>query len=172
MHLGYAEPLVRPEFRRQGVGTLLLNAVVEAMRERRRTTLIIETHKPLDAESSPGWSFLGRHGFTPGILDLHRVLELPVSTDRLAESTLAVEPRQRGYRLVTWQERTPDEWVEGVCAMQSAFNDEAPSGELELEPEVWDEERLRGGEEGPMVAINDALGFRPVEHVAEMQRKL
>jgi hypothetical protein len=27
-------------------------------------------------------------------------------------------------------------------------------------------------ENGPMVAINDALGFRPVEYVAEMQRKL
>jgi hypothetical protein len=27
-------------------------------------------------------------------------------------------------------------------------------------------------ENGPMVQINDAIGFRPVEHVAEMQRKL
>ncbi len=253
-HLAYAEPLVRPGFRRRGVGTKLLNAVIETMRARRRTTLIIEAHKPLDSESSPGWSFLRHHGFTPGILALHRVLDLPASAEHLEELGKAVEPHHRDYRLVTWQDRAPDEWVPGVCEIQSAFN-EAPSGELELEAEVWDEERLRGGEErrralgrsetstiavssegrvvaltemmitdhrkgavfqggtlvlpearghrlgmaikvanlrrfqgttqkatlvhswnaeenGPMVRINDALGFRPVEHLAEMQLKL
>jgi len=29
-----------------------------------------------------------------------------------------------------------------------------------------------GEENGPMVAINDTIGFRPVEYAAEMQRRL
>lgn len=35
----------------------------------------------------------------------------------------------------------------GYCNLQIAFNGEAPSGELELEDEVWDEERVRSAEE-------------------------
>ncbi len=254
-HLAYAEALVHPDYRNRGVGTAILDRLLDAMRERERTTLIVEASKPLDDDSSPGWSFLLNRGFTPGILDLHRVLELPVASARLDELAAAAAPHHRDYRLVTWQDRTPDEWVQGVCELQIAFNSEAPSGELELEPEVWNDERLRNKEErlaamgrtetttvavapagkvvaltelmvtqhgrgavfqggtlvlpgyrghrlgiavkvanlrrfqetfpaahlvhswnaeenGPMVEINNALGFRPVEYLAEMQRKL
>jgi len=31
--------------------------------------------------------------------------------------------------------------------LQEAFNDEAPSGDLDIEAEVWDEERVRNSEE-------------------------
>jgi GNAT superfamily N-acetyltransferase len=252
--MAHGDPLVRPQSRNRGVGTALLDAVVEAMRERGRTTLVVEATKPLDEPTSPGWDFLHHRGFTTALLDLHRVLTLPVEAARLDELAAESAPHCRDYELKTWQGATPDEWVEGVCELQAAFNDEAPSGELDIEREVWDEERLRSKEErlralgrtetttvaiardgdvvaltemmvtengrgpafqggtlvlpahrghrlgtaikvaslrrfqdtfpgervvhswnaeenGPMVAINDALGFRPVEHVAEMQRR-
>jgi GNAT superfamily N-acetyltransferase len=254
-HMGFAELLVRPQSRNRGVGTALLDAVIESMQKGRRTTLVIGANKPLEEPTSPGWDFLAHRGFTTALLDLHRVLTLPVAAARLDELAAAATPHWRGYRLETWQGATPDEWVHGVCELQAAFNDEAPSGEMELEREVWDEKRLRAKEErllalgrtetttlavapdgdavaltemmvtengngpafqggtlvlpahrghrlgtaskvanlrrfqdtfpgervvhswnaeenGPMVQINDAIGFRPVEHVAEMQRKL
>jgi GNAT superfamily N-acetyltransferase len=254
-HLAFAEPMVHPDFRNRGIGTAILERILEATRDRQRTTLIIEAAKPLDQATSPAWSFLRHRGFTPGILDLHRVLELPVNEARLDELAASAAPHHRDYRLVTWQNRTPEEWVRGVCHLQEAFNSEAPSGELEVEPEVWDEERLRDNEgrlhamgrtetttvavgpegevvaltemlvtehgrgavfqsgtlvlpahrghrlgiaikvanlrrfqetfpeaqlvhswnaeeNGLMVDINDALGFRPVEYLAEMQRRL
>ncbi|MDQ3481681.1 MAG: GNAT family N-acetyltransferase [Actinomycetota bacterium] len=254
-HLAYAEPIVRPQSRNRGVGTAILTAIVAAMRERGRDTLIIEAHKPLDEETSAGWSFLSHRGFKPGILDVHRVLDLPVPADRLDELGAAAAPFHPEYQLVTWQGVVPAEFVQGVCSLQGAFNSEAPMGELDLEPEVWTEKRLRDKEErllamgrvetatvalapdgtvaaltemmitesgrgsvfqggtlvlrpyrghrlgiatkvaslrrfqssfpdarmvhswnaeenGPMVAINDALGFRAVEHLAEMQLKL
>lgn len=254
-HLASAHPMVHPRFRNRGVGTALLNQVLEAVRERRRTTLLVEAPKPLEEATSPAWSFLLNRGFTPGIVELHRVLELPVGDARLTELATLAAPSHRDYRMVTWQAGTPAEWVAGVCELNGAFNTEAPTGELDIEPEVWDEARLRnkeqrlaaqgrtevttvavapaghvvaltemmvtengrgaafqGGtlvlreyrghrlgiatkvanlrrfqdafpqarlvhswnaeENGPMVRINDALGFRPVEHVAEMQRKL
>jgi GNAT superfamily N-acetyltransferase len=252
---GHGELMVRPQSRNRGAGTALLDALVDAMRERGRTTLMAEAIKPLDEPTAPGWDFLRRRGFTTGILDLHRVLALPVAAARLHELATDAATYSCDYRLVTWQGATPDEWVSGVCDLEAAFNDEAPSGELELEAEVWNEERLRaketrfvalgrtetttvavapggnvvgltammvtehgagevfqGGtlvlpahrghrlgtaikvanlrrfqdtfpgerivhswnaeENGHMVRINDALGFRPVEYVAEMQRKL
>ncbi len=254
-HLAHAEPIVRPGFRNRGVGTALLEAVIAAVRERGRDTLLIESSKPLQAETSPGWSFLQHRGFETGILDLHRVLDLPVLPDRLDRLAAAAVPYCRDYQLVTWQGSVPDEYVLGICDLQSAFNREAPLGSLHLEPEIWTVERIRSKEErlralgrtetttvalapdesmvamtemmiiehgegavfqggtlvlpghrghrlgmatkvsnlerfqatfpgprmvhswnaeenGPMVAINDALGFRAVEHVAEMQLKL
>jgi GNAT superfamily N-acetyltransferase len=253
--MAHGELMVRPRFRSRGAGTALLDALVDLMRERSRSTLMVEAVKPLDEPTSPGWEFLQHRGFTTGILDLHRVLELPVAAERLDELATEAAAHSSDYRLVTWQGATPDEWVQGVCELEAAFNDEAPSGDLELEPEVWNEERLRAKEarldalgrtetttvavapngdvvgltemmvtenglgpvfqsgtlvvgahrghrlgiaikvanlrlfqesfpgervvhswnaeeNGPMVQINDALGFRPVEHVAEMQRKV
>jgi len=43
--------------------------------------------------------------------------------------------------------RRTDEHLKGYCLLQEAFNDEAPSGDLDIEAEVWDEERVRNGEE-------------------------
>lgn len=125
-HLAHAEPMVHPDFRNRGIGTAILERILESMRERRRTTLIIEASKPLDQATSPAWSFLQHRGFTPGILDLHRVLELPVADERLDELAASAAPHHRDYRLVTWRDRTPDEWVQGVCQLQEAFNSEAP----------------------------------------------
>ena len=58
-----------------------------------------------------------------------------------------VRPRLDGYTLVAWRDRVPGEHLDGYCRLGEAFNDEAPSGELELEAEVWDEDRVRRMEE-------------------------
>ena len=182
------------------------------------------------------------------------------STFRSAESRLdeleaETAEHRGGYRLVGFAESVPDELMAGYCHLQEAFNSEAPLGDLDIEPEVWDEARVRekealfhragrrergmvalapdgemvaltemvmtdhqpevgwqGGtlvlkehrghrlglavkianlrayqeafplvravhswnaeENDSMVAINDKLGFRPVEYLVEMQRRL
>ena len=255
-HLVMGEPLVLPEHRRRGIGTALLEAGLEVAREAGRSTMICEANLPLDTEEhAPNLAFAGRHGFEIGIVDVHRVLELPVVDTRLGELAAAAAEHHDGYTLVTWEDVVPDEHLDGFCALQTAFNSEAPSGELELENEVWDADRVRTTEErfrkqgrhetttvaiapdgtmvgltemmtteesegigwqggtlvlkdarghrlgialkaanlqrfqqrfpavrtihswnaevnGHMIAINEALGFRPVERVAELQRKL
>jgi hypothetical protein len=183
------------------------------------------------------------------------VLELPLDPDRLDALAASAAPHHAAYRLQTFGDVVPDGYLEGYCALQSAFNDEAPTGDLDVEPEAWDGERVRktearfrqsgrhicstvafapdgsmvaltdmstsesqptiglqGGtlvlpehrghrlglagkvanlrrfqawfptvravhswnaeQNGPMVAINDTLGFRAVERLVEMQRKL
>lgn len=255
-HLAYVEPRVLPDHRRRGVGTALLEESVRLARAAGRRTVVCEVNLPVDvSEDSPNQAFAAAHGFELGILDLHRVLDLPVDACTLDRLEHESESRRGGYELVSWRDFVPPQHLEGYCGMQIAFNSEAPAGEMELEEEVWDEKRVRQAEErsrqqgrlefvtvaiapdggmvgltemmcsqqtkqfawqsgtlvlkparghrlgiamkvanlrdfvqavpecravhswnaeenGPMVAINNALGFRPVERLAEMQLKL
>jgi GNAT superfamily N-acetyltransferase len=253
-HVAFMEILVRPGARRQGVGGALLTAGEELARSKHRSTVIIEVNAALTGPSS-GCSFLERRGYRTGIVEKHRVLDLPVDADRLDALATSAAPHHTDYRLDTVRDVIPDEYMDGYCALQRAFNAEAPSGDLDIEPEVWDVDRVRqtearfreqgrhtcstvafardasmvaltdmvasesqptfgvqGGtlvlpghrghrlglaakvanlrdyqarftavqvvhswnaeENGPMVAINDTLGFRAVERLVEMQRKL
>lgn len=253
-HLAYIEPLVRPAYRRRGIGTALLQAALDKVRNSGRTTVIAEVNMPLEG-TSEGYDFLAKRCFETGIRNIHRVLELPVAERRIDELAAAAAPHYGDYGLVTVADGWPDEYVDGYCALNIAFNSEAPMGDLDIEPEAWDAERVRQAEarrhaqgqrgcstvavapdgslvaltemittlqqpetgmqagtlvltehrghrlglaikvanlrayqerfpavrlvhswnaeeNGPMVAINDTLGFRPVERLAEMQRRL
>jgi GNAT superfamily N-acetyltransferase len=255
-HLAFLEVLVRPGHRGRGVGKALLEAALQLVRDRDRGTVIAEVSMPFESPpQSPGSKFLEHHGFSTASLEIHRVLELPIDPDHLDALEAQAAPHHGDYRLVSFLDRVPDELVEGFCALQGAFNSQAPLGDLDLEPEVWDEARVRQGEarseqmgrhlqvtlaldpegdavaltemvtnhhlpevgwqsgtlvlpehrghrlglaikianqrrfqeafpkvslihswnaeeNGPMVAINDTIGFRPVEYAAEMQRRL
>jgi hypothetical protein len=198
---------------------------------------------------------LTRHGFSDASVDLHRVLDLPLPADRLDVLEAETERHRDEYQIVHIAETVPDELMAGYCLLQEAFNTEAPLGDLDMEPEVWDAARVREKEDlfrrsgrheravaalasdgtmvaltemmttdhqpdvgwqsgtlvlrehrghrlglavkianlrafqaefpqvravhswnaeenGPMVAINDKIGFRPVEYLVEMQLKL
>lgn len=255
-HLSYVSPLVLPERRGRGIGSALLDTSLDLIRQLGRTTALCEVNLPLDEQAtSPGLDFARRHGFEVGILDLHRVLSLPVEPGSLDALESQAAAHHRAYSLESWIDTVPDEHLRGYCDLQTAFNSEAPSGDLEYEDEAWDEERVRSAEKrheqqgrrmaatvaidpegavvgltemvsteethefawqggtlvlksarghrlgmamkvanlrlfetmmpscrsvhswnaeanGPMVAINDALGFQPVERLAEMQLKL
>ncbi|MGH3506881.1 MAG: GNAT family N-acetyltransferase [Nocardioidaceae bacterium] len=254
-HVAYIEPIVRPAHRRRGVGTALLAATIDLCRAHGRTTLIGEVNQQLDGSPCPGRTFMEGHGFTVASEEIHRVLDLPVESAQIDALEASTVSHRDGYRLVSWDDRVPDEHIEGFAQVQIAFNEEAPTGELDIEPEHWDEARIRATEEraarqgrrecvtvaidpageivamtqmmrvdetptwgaqgltlvmpehrghrlgmaikvanlrryqerfdsvravhswnaqenGPMIAINETLGFRPVERLLEMQRKL
>jgi len=257
-HLAYLEPIVLPGRRREGIGTSLLEAAIDIARLAGRTTYVVEANlqfAELGVEpTSPGSLFLARHGFTVASRELHRVLALPVDPHLLDRLEAETRGHADGYRLVEFGDRVPDDLMAGYCVLQAAFNDEAPTGDLDIEAEFWDADRVRKSEErairqgrqwrrtvalapdgsvvaltemvtsheqpdrgfqggtlvlaehrgrrlgmatkvanllrfeadfpdvtqihswnaeenGPMVAINDVLGFRPVEYLVEMQRR-
>lgn len=74
-------------------------------------------------------------------------MPIPVDEATLDEWAGAAKPYHRDYRLVSVQGGVPDELVPGFCALQAAFNEEAPMGDFDVEPEVWTAERLRANEE-------------------------
>src|SRR5690606_5160351 len=52
------------------------------------------------------------------------------------------DPRA-GYRLVGWRAEPPAQWIHQYAQLRSVLNQEAPSGETQLENEYWDAHRVR-----------------------------
>jgi RimJ/RimL family protein N-acetyltransferase/GNAT superfamily N-acetyltransferase len=244
---------VPTEYRARGVGTAVYARLVERAAELGRTVLGAELHQPFDAPEVPGAGFAKRRGFTRRNVEIRRVLRLPVPRSRLDELAAHAAERSGGYVLRQWRGPCPDELAEQYAYLKSLLMTDAPMGELQYEPEVWDVARLRAREQqvaeqgrtaltavaiapdgrlaghtqigvpghepgvayqwdtlvltghrghrlglalkvanlrtlldgfpdrhrlttynaeqnGPMVAVNDALGFRPVEYLEEWQR--
>ena len=144
-HLAFVDVHVRPDHQRRGIGRVLVDRACDAARTFGRRTLVAETYGPLD-QDGPGLAFARATGFTEALeqgMKIVDLVETEASWDALAQEAAA---RMDGYALVPWVDVVPEELMDGYCHLNEAFNDEAPSGELELEAEVWDAERVRGDE--------------------------
>lgn len=146
-HLADVEVTVRPGARRAGVGTALLQRVESICRADGRTTLCAELEVPSGTElvTSPGFRFGQRFGFTSVHQEDHLVLDLPVSPEQA--DRLSARVRESSYDIVLWGDRCPEEYVESYCAMRTQMSNDVPIGEIDWEPVVFDEERLRSNEE-------------------------
>jgi hypothetical protein len=128
-------------------GTLLLDAAIDAARGDGRALMLGEVATPLDGPESAGMSFARRHGFAPVLVEEVKVADLP-ATEHLWDALAGeASPHHTGYRLVSWQDEVPDEYVDGYCALMESSNTESPTGELQVETERWDKNRLREKEE-------------------------
>lgn len=145
-HTADVELAVRPEFRRGGVGSALFARVEQICAEQRRTTLFAELTLPRGHElgASPAGLFAAGLGFGCVHREDHLVLDLPADTDHLAG---AARQAREDYDIVLWGQRCPDEHVASYCAMRTQMSTDVPTGDLAIEPVVFDETRLRTQEE-------------------------
>ena len=167
-HLTEITLLVHPEHRRRGVGSALLSDAEARTRDLGRRLLLLETdhgsEPPADdpdvlrpptgagriSRTDPVARFAARHGLGLEQADRYSVLELPVAPERLsalhAEAETAAGP---DYRLVTWQDRCPDDWVDQLAVLQTRMSTDAPMGGLqaEIEEDPWDAGRVRASED-------------------------
>jgi GNAT superfamily N-acetyltransferase len=118
--------------RRQGIGSAILERVLERCRE-------LDVQALHGHHSTPaGAAFAARHGFTDGqrvvrsLLDLKRA-ELPEPTP------------PEGWRLVTWLVRVPEEHLAAFVTARAAMDD-APSSD-DLEFPTWTAAHVRASEE-------------------------
>ncbi len=128
----FTEVLVHPERRRRGVGTALLERVVERCRELGVQTLRGEHLTPAGAAFC---SHLGA-------VDEQRVVRslLRVQTADLPEPLVP-----DGWCLVNWLRRVPDEHLEAFVRARAAMDD-APTPEG-MDWPAWDAEKIRASEE-------------------------
>jgi GNAT superfamily N-acetyltransferase len=138
-HLGWGSVSVDPEHRRIGVGGALLDKAEEYVRRAGRRVAVFEVAYPAGVEDWPGTAFATARGYSMALHEAHNVLDLPAAID------LDV-PARDGYRIVSWLDRCPDEWAEAYCGLMSRFNSEAPTGDLDVEPNAWTVDRLRATE--------------------------
>jgi GNAT superfamily N-acetyltransferase len=144
-HLCFFDLQVHPEHQRRGIGTALVDAVVGAARAQGRRTVVAEAYVPSGADG-PALAFSRATGFTEAIDEGIKIVDLVETEPTWEMLAREAAARSEGYRLVAWADAVPAELVGEFCRLNEAFNDEAPSGELELEAEVWDEARVRAGE--------------------------
>lgn len=144
---GYVELFVAPDLVRDGIGSALLDATRQVLAAHDRRLMMAEVSTPVDGSRSPGMWFAERHGLKAALTNEHRVLDLPATEDRWPVLTAEAAPHHADYRFVTWRDVVPADLLDGYCALQHAFNEEAPAGDLEVEAEHWDEARVRGKEE-------------------------
>lgn len=158
----WAAVAVLPDFRRRGIGSALYDHLERMARDAGRTTIQNQTTFPagVQGESIPAPTgfgsvpvdlastrFLKSHGFSLGQVGRLSGLSLPVDagvfSSRLAEAIAAAA----GYQSVTWQGRTPEEWVDGMALMRTRMSTDAPSAGLEQTEDLWTADRVRSVDE-------------------------
>lgn len=161
-HVGWFGIEVDARHRRRGVGTALLRTLTSAATGLGRRCLQGEVARPYaaTAEPVPGIAFSQAHGFERALSEAHQVLRLPVADEVLQALADSATQRHRGYRILTWTDHCPAEWVEDYCRLLGDFSELAPSGELDLEREQWDQTRLRETEQRRVE--QDRAGFYSV----------
>jgi GNAT superfamily N-acetyltransferase len=147
--LAMFELAVPPAWRGRGVGMALLAYVVDQARAEGRTSLLAEMFAPSGTALAdwPGARFADRNGFTTRLTEIRRQLRLPVDPARLDALEAKAAEKASGYQLVSWAGPCPVEYAEQYAQLKGLIMAEAPTGDLDYEPERWDVERLREEED-------------------------
>jgi GNAT superfamily N-acetyltransferase len=143
--IGFLEVNVLPDARRRGIGTALLDTAVAHCHADGRSSICGEVYVPAGGGESAAHGFSRHHGFEVVHQEDHLLLDLPVPVRTL--ESLRAKAGGSAYDVVTWQGRCPDEHIAAFCEMRTRMENDVPTGEIDLDPVVVDEERVRTGEE-------------------------
>lgn len=144
--LAYVDVVVRPDRRREGIGTRLLERAEAAAREHGRTTLTGEVHAPVDG-TSPGLAMALTRDYRVDIEDGVKVADLRTTRHTWPGLAAEVAPAHSGYRFVTAWSPVPDDVALAFCEIDNRFYELAPAGEVQREAKTLDLERFRAREE-------------------------
>ncbi|MGW6704471.1 GNAT family N-acetyltransferase [Streptomyces sp. NPDC054956] len=123
------ELTVRPDARRRGAGTALWARVREELLADGRTSVSAEVDL-----GGPGQAFAESVGF-------ENVLSMGWYVQDVRAAREEPEPPTPGYELFCWPGLVPDAWAPAVAAAHGSMED-APSGDLDQQVQVWTAERL------------------------------
>ncbi|MFC8599217.1 GNAT family N-acetyltransferase [Isoptericola sp. NPDC057191] len=183
-HLAVVRIAVLPSHRRQGIGSAIADRLRRVALTEGRTTVFAEVEfaaePPADAPDAlapaegaghvsadlPGMRFARRAGLRLEIVSRRSVLDTPLP-DGVVDGFVAEAAAHAGdaYRVHTWQDPAPQEWVAQLAGLEQKLSEDEPNGGLALEVERWDGERIR--EEEAKRAERGKSGLVAVaEHVA------
>ncbi|GAA3559280.1 GNAT family N-acetyltransferase [Microlunatus spumicola] len=138
-HLVDARFSVVPDRRGQGFGTLLLEELQRRTLALGRTTLWIG----VAADDASSTRFLAQHGFSPGSRDARRHQRLAqVDPETIAAVERDAAAHARDYVLERVDPPYDDAHLTALIPAMAAIND-APTGALTFEDEVFDLDRMR-----------------------------
>jgi GNAT superfamily N-acetyltransferase len=135
---------VHPAARRRGHGSELMERVVERAQANGRDEIIGDLMAPQGEPDHPYRRFAEKHGFLLSNTEIIRHLDLPVADDLLDRLEAGARPRwEAGYRLETHAGGVPEPLRESLCAVMNQLAVDAPTGDIEFEPESLDPARYQ-----------------------------
>jgi GNAT superfamily N-acetyltransferase len=128
---------VDPQHRGQGVGSALVAWTEERARAAKRDLLLAEVFVPVGArESHADREFALRRGYAVSSVEIVRSLRLPVDADTVARHReRAGEAVGDSYELSVHVNGVPPELRQGVCDASNRLILDAPTGDVDFEPE-------------------------------------
>jgi GNAT superfamily N-acetyltransferase len=140
-HLAYGWIDVDPAHQRQGLGSELLRRAEAYVLAAGRSSLTGFTRR-----DGTGAAFAKAHGFRPGLDNAMRRLPLTGSRpERWLAHRSAAMRRAEGYELVRVLGPSDDTLLEDLTSLYAAIND-APTGDLDVEPDAYDVSSIRAYE--------------------------
>jgi GNAT superfamily N-acetyltransferase len=146
-HLADVEIHVSPQLRRRGIGRALHDEADRRRRAEGRTCLLGEVFVPAGRSESPALAFARAMGFESVHVEDHMVLPLPVPGEAVEALAKLAHGTSETYEIVTWGDRCPDELAAAYCEMKTRMSSDVPIGEIDYQPIVYTEERMRSQEE-------------------------
>jgi GNAT superfamily N-acetyltransferase len=147
-HLLEVDLTVHPDRRREGIGRALYEFAVDYARAHDRNVLIGQyvTSREGDPEHSQGHgAFAAAVGATTALPEVRRRLDLTtVDAASWADQLAAARTHADGYTAITWVGDAPDDVVAEVARLEGRMVIDAPMGDLILEQEKYDADRIRG----------------------------
>jgi len=160
---GNIEAIVAPENRRRGIGTVLYNHGVEFLRGQGRRLAF-----GFVPEGTAGVAFGAAVGMTNAMDDVRRRLDLSTVDEAEHDELLAQAwARAEGYSIVQWTKHAPANLVDDIARLDSRLLEDAPRGDLQIENEKIDADRIRANEQARITfgirsystaAVHDATG--------------
>ncbi|MGH8793988.1 MAG: GNAT family N-acetyltransferase [Stackebrandtia sp.] len=148
LHLMEMEDLiVDPRRRNAGVGSALLAEVERHAAAEGRTTFL--TYVCMSIEGGPprseaGRKFAEKHGYVRAAAEIRRRADLREADESDLDDMLASAWKKAdGYELVRWISTAPDDIVDDVAYLDSRLIQDAPTGDMDIEPHKVDAARVR-----------------------------
>ncbi|EWT02274.1 lipoprotein [Intrasporangium oryzae NRRL B-24470] len=128
---------VDPDHRARGVGSALVRWMEDSARAQDRKVLLAEVFVPVgQREDHPAGRFALDRGYTVSSIDIVRRLTLPVDEDVLAgHETRSRAAMGDAYEISVHVDGVPEELRQGVCDASNRLILDAPTGDVEFEPE-------------------------------------
>lgn len=154
-----------PAARRRGYAAAMLAHVEDAARERGRSILVGEAawahDQGPDGAGASGPAFAAATGYALAIGDVRRELRLPVADGVLDAIESESAPFHSEFELRSFAGPVPEELVASWARLTSSLMTEAPTGDLDVEPESADPALVRESE-----ALLERQGRRKYNTVA------
>lgn len=140
-----------PALRNRGYGSAMLeHLTTKAVTDHNRSIFSTMAAYPYDAPAEgsgqPNVEFLLYRGFSFGLGDVQRALDLPVDTGRLQQLADEARPHHGDYEMRQFRGPVPGDIIDSFGDLIGSLMTEAPKGDLEIEREVYDRERIRADE--------------------------